>query len=177
MATNDEDAWDLMGSWNGPMGPLLRTRSGQATVPSEMDRCKTSTRSIKAKTQTARKIHQPPPAAVATLKLVLPSPAMKRRNSQQPGPDFMPTRTGSQPGPMIMRTVKGTLSEILAMAPALARESGEKAHETPMRQRQTQTPLLKSHAELSEGNSRFTRTQSAVMKSFEGHMANLLQNK
>jgi len=81
----------------------------------------------------------------------------------------------------MVRAVSGTLEEILAMGArgtgAQGREA-DRSHETPMRTRPKQTPLQRSECEPEfsrvPSHSYFTRSQSAVMGSFEGHMGNLL---
>ena len=82
----------------------------------------------------------------------------------------------------MVRAVSGTLEEIMAMGArgtgAQGRETN-RSHETPMRTRPNQTNLRERNEceqEFSRvpSHSYFTRSQSAAMGSFEGHMENLL---
>jgi len=128
-------------------------------------------------------------------KRIVPCPALARRNSPRPG-TFFRTASGQQgtrtfsiactaseqlalePRPRSTRRRRGstdgdTLGETLEtydLAPSLTREtSGEKAHQTPMRNRPTANVEIYTtdKSSLSEVPSHgyFTRTQSSVMYS------------
>jgi len=188
----------------GPLIKLLRTGSGYATVPStgrERGAGKVSTRGINAKINNANKSTLTTSweagnedGTSAIYKRIVPCSSMARRNSPRPG-TFFRTASGQQgtrtfsiartpePRPRSTRRSRGstdddTVDEALEtydLAPSLTREtSGEKAHQTPSRQRPTATVEISTTDQSSSSDvpshGYFTRTQSSVMYS---SMANL----
>lgn len=166
---------DIMGSMNGPLGPLLQTRTGESSFvcSDTRERSKTSTRGICAKTPESRKrknrqtihdglstsTHQHTSAAN-----IWHDPFMQTSaSSDVHGPHI--TRSSSitraaAAAAQTMNSVRGTLEEIVTIQTWQHARESENAHATPMRSRPDVFSRVPSHIY-------YTHAQSVIICPFE----------